>query len=79
MNKVVKIVIVVLAGATILSNLGYNTTTVVAGVGVGGLAVALAAQETIENLFGGVSLESAFTWKRIRTETLEEAFKEKAF
>jgi MscS family membrane protein len=57
-NKVIKIVIFVLAVAAILSNWGYNTTTVLAGVGVGGLAVALAAQKTIENLFGGVSVIS---------------------
>ena len=35
---------------------GYNTTTILAGLGVGGLAVALAAQKTIENLFGGISV-----------------------
>jgi MscS family membrane protein len=39
-----------------LSGWGYNTTTILAGVGVGGLAVALAAQKTIENFFGGVSV-----------------------
>ena len=57
-NKVIKIGILVLTVAMILSNWGYNTTTVVAGVGVGGVAVALAAQKTIENLFGGVSVIS---------------------
>lgn len=57
-NKVAKIAILVLAATAILSNWGYNTTTVLAGVGVGGLAVALAAQKTIENLFGGVALIS---------------------
>jgi len=40
----------------LLSNWGYNTTTLVAGLGVGGIAVALAAQQTIANVFGGVSL-----------------------
>ena len=35
---------------------GYNTSTILAGLGVGGLAVALAAQKTIENLFGGISV-----------------------
>ena len=57
-NKVIKIVIFVLTVTAILSNWGYSTTTVLAGVGVGGLAVALAAQKTIENLFGGVAVIS---------------------
>ena len=57
-NKVIKIAIFVLAVTAVLSNWGYSTTTVLAGVGVGGLAVALAAQKTIENLFGGVAVIS---------------------
>ena len=40
----------------VLSYWGYNTTTILAGLGVGGLAVALAAQKTLENLFGGISV-----------------------
>ena len=35
---------------------GYNTTTILAGVGLGGMAVALAAQDFIGNLIGGVLL-----------------------
>ena len=35
---------------------GYNATALLASLGVGGIAVALAAQKTIENLFGGVAL-----------------------
>ncbi len=35
---------------------GINVTAVVAGLGVGGIAVAFAAQKTIENFFGGVFL-----------------------
>jgi len=58
MNKAMKIAIFVFALTAILSSWGYDTTTVVAGVGVGGLAVALAAQKTIENLFGGVAVIS---------------------
>jgi MscS family membrane protein len=57
-NKMIKIVIFVFAVTAVLSNWGYNTTTVLAGVGVGGLAVALAAQKTLENLFGGVAMIS---------------------
>lgn len=40
----------------VLQNLGVNVTGVLAGIGIGGLAVALAAQKTIENLFGGITL-----------------------
>jgi MscS family membrane protein len=57
-NKMIKILIFLLMTAVILGNLGYNTTTVLAGVGVGGLAVALAAQKTLENLFGGIAVIS---------------------
>jgi MscS family membrane protein len=57
-NKMIKIIIFVLMISAILGNWGYNTTTVLAGVGVGGLAVALAAQKTLENLFGGIAVIS---------------------
>jgi hypothetical protein len=40
----------------VLSPCGDNTTTILARLGVGGIAIALAAQKTIENLFGGVSI-----------------------
>jgi MscS family membrane protein len=49
-------VIVCFAAITILSNWGYDMTTILAGLGVGGIAVALAAQSTIANVFGGVSV-----------------------
>ena len=42
----------------VLAEWGYNTSTILAGLGVGGLAIALAAQKTIENLFGGVAVIS---------------------
>jgi MscS family membrane protein len=48
--------IVILGILLVLSNWGYNTTTLVAGLGVGGIAIALAAQQTIANVFGGVSI-----------------------
>jgi MscS family membrane protein len=51
-----KIAVVTFAGIAILQNLGLDVTGVLAGLGIGGLAVALAAQKTVENLFGGVSL-----------------------
>lgn len=49
----IKIVIGVVAGLIILSTLfGINVGTLVAGLGIGGLAVALAAKDTFENLLG---------------------------
>jgi MscS family membrane protein len=39
-----------------LHYLGVNVATAVAGLGVGGIAVALAAQKTLENVIGGMSL-----------------------
>jgi len=55
-RRVANATIVILAILTVLSNWGYNTTTLVASLGVGGIAVALAAQQTIANIFGGVSV-----------------------
>ncbi len=40
----------------VLSSLGYNVTGLLTGLGIGGVAVALAAQKTVENLFGSFSL-----------------------
>lgn len=38
------------------SELGYPVATLLAGLGLGGIVVALAAQKTVENLFGSVTL-----------------------
>src|SRR5436309_10094691 len=57
-SRVVKLMILLLTIAAVLSSWGYNTSTILAGLGVGGLAIALAAQKTIENLFGGVAVIS---------------------
>jgi MscS family membrane protein len=55
-SRVTKIVIFAVATAALLSSWGYNTGAILAGLGVGGVALALAAQKTIENLFGGVAV-----------------------
>jgi len=49
----VAVVVGVLAA---LQSVGINVTPVLAGLGVGGIAVALASQKTLENLFGGMSV-----------------------
>lgn len=55
-RRVVKAVVVIFAGLTLLGALGFNLTTALAGIGIGGLAIGFGAQKTIENLFGGISL-----------------------
>ncbi len=55
-ERVLKVAIFVLAVFIILGTLGFNLSTPLAGLGIGGIAVAFAAQKTLENLFGGVSL-----------------------
>jgi MscS family membrane protein len=55
-RRVVKALVVIFAGLTLLGVLGFNLTTALAGLGIGGLAIGFGAQKTIENLFGGISL-----------------------
>jgi MscS family membrane protein len=57
-TRCVKVIVFGAGILLVLQEWGYPMTTVLAGLGVGGLAVALAAQKTIENLFGGVSVIS---------------------
>ena len=59
----VKIVITTCAVLIYLDKLGFNITTVLAGLGVGGIAVALALQKPMEDVFGAFTL---FTQQPIR-------------
>jgi MscS family membrane protein len=55
-ERILKALIFIITVFAILGSLGFNMTTALAGLGIGGIAVAFAAQKTLENLFGGVSL-----------------------
>lgn len=55
-ERILKFVIFVLGILAVLGNLGFNMSTALAGLGIGGLAIGFGAQKTIENLFGGVSV-----------------------
>jgi MscS family membrane protein len=57
-GRITKILVLVLIVAAVLSAWGYNTTTLLAGLGIGGVALALASQKTIENLFGSIAVIS---------------------
>ena len=51
-----KVFAVVIGSLFILANLDVNVASLIAGVGIGGLAIALAAQDTIKNLLGGLTV-----------------------
>ena len=55
-RQIVKGAIYLIVLLSVLNAWGVSISTVLAGIGVGGIAVALAAQKTIENLFGGISV-----------------------
>lgn len=55
-ERLVKATIFVMAVFSVMGVLGFNLTTALAGVGIGTLAVGFGAQQTIANLFGGVSV-----------------------
>ncbi len=55
-GTVIKIIIFSIASLNWLENLGFNASTLLAGLGIGGLAIALAAQKTIENIIGAITL-----------------------
>jgi small-conductance mechanosensitive channel len=52
----VSILVVIIAILIWLDNMGFNITTLLAGLGVGGIAVALALQKPMEDVFGALSL-----------------------
>lgn len=56
MRRFTKILFTVVAFLSILQTFGIDAAKVWAGLGIGGIALALAAQKTVENLFGGISI-----------------------
>jgi MscS family membrane protein len=54
--RISKVALAVLAIVAVISELGYPVASLIAGLGIGGLALALASQKTVENLFGAFSL-----------------------
>src|SRR5439155_12711485 len=56
MQRITRIAIVIIAVVAASAVFGLDVKTALAGLGIGGLAIALAAQKSLENLIGGVSL-----------------------
>jgi MscS family membrane protein len=55
-RKSLKMFVIVVAVLVTLDNLGVNITAAIASLSIGGLAVGLAAQDTLANLFGAVAI-----------------------
>lgn len=69
----------IISGMIALKNAGYDVGALLAGLGIGGLAFALAAQDTISNLFGGVTVFTDRPFKigdRIRVTGIDGVVKE---
>ncbi|WP_026700050.1 mechanosensitive ion channel family protein [Salibacterium aidingense] len=74
MSKLSRFIIVLLTITVVAYEWGYNINGLVAGLGLGGLAVALAAQETLSNFLGGVIIVTERPFKKgdwIETPTVE--------
>ncbi len=55
-RKLAKIVLLAIGLVSVLNELGFQVASLLAGLGIGGIALALAAQKTVENLFGSVAI-----------------------
>ena len=56
LRKVIHFVVWAMALVIGLNNAGYDVGALIAGLGIGGLAFALAAQDSVANLFGGLTV-----------------------
>jgi MscS family membrane protein len=55
-RRAVDVLVIATGGLVALGYFGIDPTAALAGLGIGGIAVALAAQKTLENVIGGLSL-----------------------
>jgi MscS family membrane protein len=56
LQRLTRVGLLIIAALVTLSLFGVDVRTTLAGLGIGGLAIVLAAQKTLENLIGGISL-----------------------
>ena len=55
-RKLAKVLLLAIGVVSVLNELGFHVESLLAGLGIGGIALALAAQKTVENLFGSVAI-----------------------
>ena len=54
--KTIKGIIYIIGLVILISELGYNISGLIAGIGIGGVAIALAAQDTASNIIGAIMI-----------------------
>ena len=57
-QRMFKVLVAIVIGLTTFKILGFDMTTAVAGLGITSIAIAFAAQKSLENLFGGIMVLS---------------------
>ena len=55
-RKTLRVFIIIMAGLMAIQSFGYPVTGVLASLGIGGLAFALAAKDTVSNIFGSLMI-----------------------
>ena len=61
--KFLKVIIVFIAITGVLQSQGYSMSSIIAGFGIGGLAVGMAAKDTIANVFGSLTILSDHVYR----------------
>ncbi|MDD4049665.1 MAG: mechanosensitive ion channel family protein [Candidatus ainarchaeum sp.] len=54
LKSLIKIFLFIIAVLLVLSNFGYNISALLAGLGIGGLALAMASKDIVENFLAGI-------------------------
>lgn len=56
LRRMIGVLVCLIAVLSVLNNMGVNVNTIIASLGIGGMALAFASQDTIANFFGSVSI-----------------------
>ncbi len=55
-TKTLKVLVIIVGSLIVMQNFGVNVTALLAGLGIGGVALAFAAQDTVSNVFGTITI-----------------------
>jgi len=55
-SRIIRVIIISICIAIIAEEFGYSISAFIAGLGIGGIAIAMAAKDSLANIFGGISI-----------------------